>query len=86
MDKCAPLLNSSIYTCKGSQDSVDANRIYAGQTEDICRLIFVFPLVTFSCDPDHKLWQPNLNLILNVSPHSTQLTLITGDYAVVKVV
>ena len=32
---------------------------------------------------DHKFWQ--LNLVLSVSPHSTQLTLITADCAVVKV-
>ena len=83
--KCARLLNSRIYTCKGSQDSVNANLIYAGQTENMHRLVFVFPLDTFSCDADHKFWQPNLNLVLNVSPHSTQLTLIIGDCAVVKV-
>ena len=83
--KCARLLNSPIYTCKGSQDSVNANRIYAGQTENMRRLIFVFPLDTFSCDADHKFWQPNLNLVGNVSPHSTQLTLITSDCAVIKV-
>ena len=58
---------------------------YAGQMENMRRLIFVFPLDTFSCDADHKFWQPNLNLVLNVSPHSTQLTLIIGDCAVVKV-
>ena len=52
--KCACLLNSPIYTSKGSQDSVNAKRIYAGQTENMCRLIFVFPLDTFSCDTDHK--------------------------------
>ena len=52
--KCARLLNSPIYTCKGSQDSVNANRIYAGQKENMRRLIFVFPLDTFSCDADHK--------------------------------
>ena len=83
--KCARLLNSPIYTCKGSQDSINANRIYAGQTENMRRLIFVFPLDTFSCDAYHKFWQPNLNLVLNVSPHSTQLRLITGDCAVIKV-
>ena len=83
--KCARLLNSPIYTCKGSQDSVNANRIYAGQMDSMGRLIFVFPLDTFSCDADHKFRQPNLNLVLNVSPHSTQLTLIIGDCAVVKV-
>ena len=83
--KCAGLLNSPIYTCKGSQDSVNANRIYAGQTENMRRLIFVFPLDTFSCDADHKFLEPNLNLVLSVSPHSTQLTLIIGDWAVVKV-
>ena len=52
--KCARLLNSPIYTCKGSQDSVNANQIYAGQTENMRRLIFVFPLDTFSCNADHK--------------------------------
>ena len=50
----ARLLNSSIYTCKGSQDSVNANRIYAVQTGNMRRLIFVFLLVPFSCDTDHK--------------------------------
>ena len=54
MGKCAGQLNSSIYTCKGPQDSVNANRIYAGQTENMRRLIFVFALVTFSCNADHK--------------------------------
>ena len=83
--KCGRLLTSPIYTCKRSQDSVKANRIYAGQTENMRRLIFVFPLDTFSCDADHKFWQPNLNLVLNVSPHSTQLMLIIGNCAVVKV-
>ena len=53
-DKCARLLNSPIYTRKGSQDSVNANRIYAGQMEKMHRLIFVFLLDTFSCDADHK--------------------------------
>ena len=48
--KCARLLNS-IYTCKSSQDSVNANRIYAGQTENMRRLIFVFPLDTFLATP-----------------------------------
>ena len=52
--KFARLLNSPIYTCKGSQDSENANRIYAGQTEYMRRLIFVFPFDTFSCDADHK--------------------------------
>ena len=47
-------IKSPIYTCKGSQDSVNANQIYAGQTENMRRLIFVFPLDTFSCDADHK--------------------------------
>ena len=46
-----------------------ANRVYAGQAE-MCRVIFVFPVVTFSCDTDHKS-----------SFHSTQLTLITADSA-----
>ena len=53
-DKWARLLNSPIYACKGSQESVNANWIYAGQTENMRRLIFVFPLDTFSCDTDHK--------------------------------
>ena len=72
VQKCARLLISPIYTCKGSKDSVNANQIYAGQTENILRLIFVFPLDTFSCDADHKFRQPNLNLVLNGSSHSTQ--------------
>ena len=55
------------------------------EMENMHRLIFVFPLDTFSCDADHKFLQPNLNLVLSVSPHYTQLTLITGDCAVVKV-
>ena len=52
--KCARLLNSPIYTCKGSQDSINVNRICAGQMENMRKLIFVFPLDTFSCDADHK--------------------------------
>ena len=40
--KCARLSISPIYTCKGSQDSVNANGIYTGQTENMRRLIFVF--------------------------------------------
>ena len=52
--ECARLLNSPIYTCKSSQDSVNANWKYAGQTENMCRLIFVFPLDTVSCEADHK--------------------------------
>ena len=51
---CNEQLNSPIYTCKGSQDSVNAIRIYAGQTENMRRLIFVFPLDTYTCDADHK--------------------------------
>ena len=38
--KCARLLNSPIYTCKGSQDSVNANRISWSDEEyvqaDLC--------------------------------------------------
>ena len=49
----------------------------------IHRLLFVFPLVTFSRDADHKFWQ--LKLVLSVSHNSTQLTLITTDCAVIKV-
>ena len=29
-------------------------RVYTCQTEKMCRLLFVFPLVTFSRDSDHK--------------------------------
>ena len=47
MGKCACLLNFSVYTCKGPQDSVNANRMYAGQMENMRRLIFVFSVSYF---------------------------------------
>ena len=54
-------------------------RIYTSQTEKMRRLLFVYPLVTFSRDVDHKFWQ--LKLVLNVNHNSTQLMLITTDCA-----
>ena len=58
--------------------------MYTSQTEKMHRLLFVYPLVTFSPDIDHKFWQ--LKLVLSVSQvtshNSTQLTLITTDCAV----
>ena len=53
MGKCACLLNSSVYTCKDPQDSVNENQMYPGQMENMRRLIFVFS-ITFSCNVDHK--------------------------------
>ena len=32
---------------QGPKDSTHANRVYAGQTEKMRRVIFVFPIVTF---------------------------------------
>ena len=58
-------------------------QVYAGQINTIGRLIFIFPIVTFSCDADHKFWQ--LELVLNFSHNSTQLMLITTNCAVIKV-
>ena len=47
MGKCACLLNSSVYSCKGPQDFVNGNRMYAGQTQNMRRLIFVFSISYF---------------------------------------
>ena len=42
LGKCARRLTASIYTCKGPQDSLNANWIYADETLKTHRLIFVF--------------------------------------------
>ena len=62
-------INSSICSSKGPKDSIHANRVYAGQTGKMRRVIFV---VFFSGSYFSSF-------------HSTQLTLITADSAVIKV-
>ena len=48
------IIFSNLYLQGFPGNFVNVNRIYAGGTENMRRLIFVFPLGTFSCDADHK--------------------------------